>query len=121
MLEEETEYVHRVYKVNEGDIISIIRQDVTKGDKQYTFYKVALKNKKDDTQTYYKLLNFPKGTDLRDGSRIKINKMVEYCRHLDRFNDTFYLFIEEFELLGDKVETAVDEYKEQLENNDMIW
>ena len=120
-MEEQQEYIHRPYKINEGDSITIIRQEATKGDNHYIFYKVALKNKKDDTQTYYKQLSFPKGTDLKDGTRIKINSMFECARHIDRFNDTFYLYVEDFELLGDKVETAVDEYKEQLENNDMIW
>lgn len=120
-MEEQQEYTHRPYKINEGDIVTIIRQDVTKADKHYTFYKVALKNKKDDTQTYYKQLNFPKDTDIKDGTRIKINSMFECARHIDRFNDTFYLRIEDYEIIGDDVETAVNEYKEQLESNNILW
>jgi len=66
-------------------------------------------------------LNFPMGTDLKDGTRIKINSMFECARHIDRFNDTFYLRIEDYEIIGEDVETAVNEYKEQLENNDRLF
>jgi len=120
-MDEQQEYEHKSYRIYEGDIISVKRQDVDKNGNHYTFYKTELKNKKDDSQTYYKPLSFPKGTDIKDGTRIQIKSMVEYGRHLDRFNDVFYLYIEDYEILGDKVETLVDEYKEQLENNDRLF
>ena len=115
-MEETEEYVHKPYRINEGDIITIIRQDVEKDGNKWTFYKVATKNKVDDTQTYYKALSFPKDTDIPDGARIRINSMVEYARHKDKFNDTYYLFIEDYELLDKQTsKEAIEEYKESVD------
>lgn len=127
---EETKY-HKPYRIMEGDIISIIRQDRIWNDKKLTFYKTPTKNKKDDTQTYYKQLRFPTGTDLKDGTRIKINEMTEYAWHKDKFTDAYYLFISDFDELGEKTSEAINEYKEEVyekqeefnneDNNDMLW
>lgn len=115
-MENNEETTHRSYRIMEGDIITIIRQDAEKDGNKWTFYKVATKNKVDDTQTYYKQLSFPKGTDLPDGARIRINSMVEYARHKDKFNDTYYLFIEDYELLDNQTsKEAIEEYKESVD------
>lgn len=117
-MEETQEMQHRPYKIMEGDVVSIIRQDAFKDGQQYTFYKVALHNKVDDSQTYYKSLTFPKDTDLKDGTRIKIINMAEYARHIDKFRDTFYLHINEYQVLGDAASEAIKEYKQESSIND---
>ena len=118
----EEEKQHKPYRIMEGDIVTLTRQDADKDGKHYTFYKVATKNTVDDTQTYYKQLSFPSGTDLKDGCRIKIINMTEYARHLDKYRDTYYLFINEYEELGENSTEAIKEYNKELkENEDMVF
>lgn len=119
------EKFHKPYRIMEGDTITVIRQDAEskKDGNHYTFYKVATKNSKDDEQTYYKSLKFPSGTDIADGTKIKINNMIEYARHLDRFNDAYYLYIKDYEVIAENASNAIEEYKKELDNNeeDTIW
>lgn len=107
----------RHYKVEAGDIIKIKRQDV----REYTFYKVALQKKNaDGTKAYYdKNIAFPKGTDLSDGTMIKVIDFFEdvYARPNDKYNANWTLFISEYEIVEqqDKSE-AISEFNDLMEN-----
>lgn len=102
-LEEKEDKPRKYYKIEVGDEILIHRNDVISGENQYTFYytliKKKLKNGKD--LTFKKELSFKLGTDLEDGTIIKILDFYEDAR-LDK-NNKYYpiwkLFVLDYEVV----------------------
>lgn len=122
-MEEETKE-KRIYQVNIGDTITIVRQDVDWKGKKLVFYKcpITIGTNPETAQTFHKTLMFNKGTSIENGTKIKIKDMFEFCRHKDKFNDTFGLFILDYEVVSGNVKKAVEEYKEAVsKNDDMIF
>ena len=106
---------HKPYLINEGDIVTVIRED----NGANTFYKIAVTvpviNKKSTLKEKRtkKIINIPKGTELQNGDKIKILKMHENF-YFKSFETIFILNIDEFEL----IESAIDK-QETFENEEM--
>ena len=111
----------KVYKINVGDTIVVERQDVDWKGKKLIFYKTPIyMGTEEKKQVYKKYLMFKKGTQIEDGSKIRIKEMFEVCRHKtnDKFTDEFGLFINDYDIVSGNVVKAVEEYKEDIETND---
>ena len=119
---------HRIYRIEIGDTITVEAKKVEWKGKKLTFYKalVPMRNEGKD-QIYKKYLMFEKGTQIEDGTKIKVKDMFEVCRHKknDIFTDEFGLFIKDYDVISGNVSKAVEEYKEAIEDkqedNDMIF
>lgn len=110
----------RHYKVEAGDVIKIKRQDV----REYTFYKVALQKKNPDgTKSYYdKNIAFAKGTDLADGTSIRVIDFFEdvYARQNDKWNANWTLFITEYEVVEENnAAESISEFNDMMDNIDI--
>lgn len=101
-----TERKQRTYKIEVGDIIKIKRQDFQNSKGHYIFYKTIIPKKEKGTsnyQYYTKNLRFKSGTDIPDGTSIKIKSMFEDCWHNknDKFNDCWGLFIMDYDVIAE--------------------
>ena len=88
----------RSYKIELGDTIIVHRRDYN----GFTFYSTNIKKKHaDGTEMYLtKKLSFPKGTDIADGTKIKIKTMFEDGYIPKNSYDTVWvLFIIEWEVV----------------------
>lgn len=108
----------RHYKVEVGDVVTIKRQDV----REYTFYKIPLvKKMADGTKQYFdKNVAFPKGTDLEDGTKIRVLDFFEdvFTRQNDKYNANWTLFIKEFEIVTEQDKSdAISEFNDRIESN----
>ena len=126
-MEEETKE-HRIYRIEIGDTITVETKKIDWKGKKLTFYKAIINMMNDGKQQEYKkYLMFEKGTQIEDGTKIKIKDMFEICRHKknDIFTDEFGLFIKDYDVISGNVSKAVEEYKEAIEENaeenDMIF
>ena len=80
----------KYYKIEVGDEIIVNRNDVISGENQYTFYSTTIRKKLKNGKeiTFKKELTFKIGTDLEDGTLIKVLDFYEDAR-LDR-NNKYY-------------------------------
>ena len=107
------------YKINIGETYKINRRDITKGDKQYTFFSIPVKKKNKDGNTVEgsKNIRILNGDDLQDGQSIKILDMFEDFYKKD-YTTIFTLVITEYELVETKEENiyneALNEYEKEL-------
>ena len=105
------------YKIMPGDEVIVHRQDVVSGENQYTFYNVKFKKKTKNGQDIWrsKGIVFDVGTDIPDGSTIKVLKFYEDSRDnpKDKYNPIWYLRILDYELVIDA--RAYKDEQEQLE------
>ncbi len=110
----------RHYKIEAGDVVTIYRNDFG----EYTFYKVSIPKKaKDGSKTYFsKNVAFRKGTDIKDKTKIKINDFYEdvYARSGDKYNANWTLFISEYEIVGEDASFAIDQYHQEISENNNI-
>ena len=111
----------RHYKVEVGDVVTVKRQDV----REYTFYKIALSKKMyDGTKAYFdKNIAFPKGTDMQDGTKIRILDFFEdvFARPNDKYNANWTLFIKEWEVVEDEsTNDAISEFNDIIDANNSI-
>lgn len=109
------------YKINIGEIYTIKRKDITKGENHYTFFTIGL-TKKNKDGTYVngdKNIRFVDKADIQDGQKIKILDMFEDFYKKD-FTTIFTLVITEYELVEDQeeeiniYEDALNEYEKEL-------
>lgn len=109
------------YKINIGGTYRITRKDITKGDKQYTFFSIPVKKKNKDG-TYIsgsKNVSFVNGKDIQDGQLVKILDMFEDFYKKD-YTTIFTLVITEYELVEEEPEVenvyqqALSEYEQEL-------
>lgn len=111
------EEVKRPYKIMLGDTITVNRKDVRK----YTFYTTTVRQKfQDGTETHLeKKLTFPKGTDIPDGTQIKIIDMFENgYKPKNSYDVQWSLFIAEYEIVN--INSKVfDEYNQSKEDFDI--
>lgn len=111
------EEVKRPYKIMLGDTITINRKDV----REYTFYTTTVRQKfQDGTETHLeKKLTFPKGTDIPDGTQIKIIDMFENgYKPKNSYDVQWSLFIAEYEIVN--INSGVfDEYNQSKESFDI--
>lgn len=109
-LEQEAEgREHRPYKIMEGDVVTVRRQDVVSRNGQpFTFYSVSLsqnvisKREGETFREYYKKdLYFKNGVDLVDNTKIKIIDMFEKGRPnpRDKYSTIWGIFVKEFEIV----------------------
>lgn len=111
------EEVKRPYKIMLGDIITVNRKDV----REYTFYTTTVKQKfQDGTETHLeKKLTFPKGTDIPNGTQIKIIDMFENgYKPKNSYEVQWSLFIAEYEIVYATSE-VYDEYNQSKEDFDI--
>lgn len=111
------EEVKRPYKIMLGDTITINRKDV----REYTFYTTTVRQKfQDGTETHLeKKLTFPKGTDIPDGTQIKIIDMFENgYKPKNSYDVQWSLFIAEYEIVNINSE-VFDEYNQSKEDFDI--
>lgn len=111
------EEVKRPYKIMLGDIITVNRKDV----REYTFYTTTVKQKfQDGTETHLeKKLTFPKGTDIPNGTQIKIIDMFENgYKPKNSYEVQWSLFIAEYETVYATSE-VYDEYNQSKEDFDI--
>lgn len=115
----------RHYKVEPGDIFIVYRNDITKGDRTYTFYKIRIQKKKYDgtKETYYKNVAFKKDVELKDKTKIKIIDFFEdvFSRPNDKYNANWTLFITEFEEISNEEDKimAIDEFNSLMDTSDV--
>lgn len=93
----------RHYKIEVGDEIIVNRDDIISGENQYTFYHTKIKKKIQNGKelTFKKELSFKTGTDIADGTLIKILDFFEDVR-LDKHNKYYpvwKLFILDYEVV----------------------
>lgn len=109
----------RVYKIEEGDIITVYRQDFNNN----IYYKAMISKKNQDgtKERFYKELHFKKDVLLEDKTVIRIISMFEDVRKnpKDSYNPIYNLFIKDFEITErqDTVD-AINEYKLNTVLND---
>lgn len=111
------EEVKRPYKIMLGDTITVNRKDV----REYTFYTTTVRQKfQDGTETHLeKKLTFPKGTDIPDGTQIKIIDMFENgYKPKNSYDVQWSLFIAEYEIVNINSE-VFDEYNQSKEDFDI--
>ena len=121
------------YKVNIGDVIKISRNDITKNEKKYTFYKTYFKKTEfGKTKFIFKLLKFKSGVSLKDGTKIRVLNFFEDVMKntRDRYNPTWCLVITDFEIVEESMsdtnkeimnyQTDVNENKETFGFEDLI-
>lgn len=111
------EEVKRPYKIMLGDTITVNRKDV----REYTFYTTTVRQKfQDGTETHLeKKLTFPKGTDIPDGTQIKIIDMFENgYKPKNSYDVQWSLFIAEYEVVNINSE-VFDEYNQSKEDFDI--
>lgn len=113
---EEQQY-KRHYKIEPGDIFYVKRRDIN----GYTFYKIAIcKKKQDDTKEYFdKNIAFKKGTDIADGTKIRILDFFEDVRENknDKYNPIWSIFITDFEIIEESNEDALSEFNQKIEES----
>lgn len=125
MINEENNRPKRHYKVEPGDIFVVYRNDVNKGDKTYTFYKISIQKKMyDGTKEYfYKNVAFKKNVKLADKTKIKILDFFEdvFTRLGDKYNANWTLFITDFEVIQNEEDKilAIDEFNNIVGNNNI--
>lgn len=111
------EEVKRPYKIMLGDTITVNRKDV----REYTFYTTTVRQKfQDGTETHLeKKLTFPKGTDIPDGTQIRIIDMFENgYKPRNSYEVQWSLFIAEYEIVS--IDSgAFDEYNQSKEDFDI--
>lgn len=111
------EEIKRPYKIMLGDTITVNRKDV----REYTFYTTTVRQKfQDGTETHLeKKLTFPKGTDIPDGTQIKIIDMFENgYKPKNSYDVQWSLFIAEYEIVNINSE-VFDEYNQSKEDFDI--
>lgn len=103
------------YKINIGETYKIKRKDITKGDKQYTFFSITVKkkNKNGDTIEGSKNVRLVDGDNIQDGQFIKILDMFEDFYKKD-YTTIFTLVITEYELVNTSEEEKESIYAEAL-------
>jgi hypothetical protein len=102
--QQETNRVHRPYKVMEGDLINVRRKDIVgRNGQPYIFYFVNLSEKmKDEEKRYFpKEVYFKKGVTLLDNTKIKVLNFFEKVRpnNQDKYHPIWGIFITEFEVI----------------------
>lgn len=110
----------RHYKVEVGDYVIIHKK--TFGE--YNFYSINLGKKKPDGQYEYypKSVMFKKGTDLEDGTRIRILDFFEDVRKnkRDLYNPIWSLFILDYEIIQTPSEgTAFEDFQNSLDSEEI--
>lgn len=111
------EEVKRPYKIMLGDTITVNRKDV----REFTFYSTSVRQKlQDGTETHLeKRLNFPKGTDISNGTQIRIIDMFESgYKPKNSYEVQWSLFISEYEIVSTD-SGAFDEYNQSKEDFDI--
>lgn len=107
------EEVKRPYKIMLGDTITVNRKDV----REYTFYTANIKQKMQDgtDMILEKRLNFPKGTEIQNGEKIKILDMFENgYKPKNSYDVVWSLFIKEYEVIPE--ENVFDDYNQSKED-----
>ena len=117
-LEEKEDRPKKYYKIEVGDEIIIHRNDVISGENQYTFYHTEIKKKLKNGKylTFKKELGFEIGTDIEDGTLIKVLDFYEDAR-LDRKNPYYPIWricILDYEIIQEA--NAYRTEQEELEN-----
>lgn len=100
---QEEDRPRKYYKIEVGDEIIVNRDDIISGENQYTFYHTKIKKKIQNGKelTFKKELSFKTGTDIADGTLIKVLDFFEDVR-LDRHNKYYpvwKLFILDYEVV----------------------
>lgn len=104
-MEENKNNDYILHKINLGYNYTVYRKEYS----GKTSYIIQISQKNMDgtiaDKAYVKVM-FPKGTDLPDGTKIKIKKAVEnfYLKDGNKFNPVFTYYIKEFDLIGDPVQ-----------------
>ena len=104
------------YKINIGETYKIKRKDISKGDKQYTFFSIAVKkkNKNGDTIEGNKNVRLVDSENIQDGQSIKILDMFEDFYKKD-YTTIFTLVITKYELVTTNEEESLSSYNEALD------
>lgn len=123
-MEEEVkqEVIKHPYKIMYGDEITVHRNDVISNENQYTFYHTNIKKKTKGGKdlTFKKELSFKAGTDIEDGTIIKVLDFFEDAR-LDK-NNKYYpiwkLVITDYEIIQEASayrteQDEIESYQEQ--------
>lgn len=110
------------YKINIGGTYKIKRRDISKGDKEYTFFSIAVKktDKSGNIVNGSKNVYLVNGNDIQDGQTIKILDMFEDF-YKKEYTTIFTLVITEYELIETQEEEndgiyaeALNEYEKEL-------
>lgn len=108
------------YKIKSGITYTVKRQDYN----GKTFYSIGVSKVEADGTTSWanKQVSFPAGTDLKDRTKIKINRAFEdfFFRKGDKFCPVFKLVVTDFEIVGQSDEVrnqAYDEFNSDIEQD----
>ena len=108
----------RHYKIEAGDKIKIKRSQY----KDFVFYKTAILKKNQDglIEYYDKILNFPKDTDLADGTTIIIKDFFEDCYigKADKYNAIWTIRVLDYEIVEETSnEESIKQYLDEVAEN----
>jgi hypothetical protein len=96
---------YKPYKIMPNDEIVVHRTDIVKDENNYTFYYVKFKKKTKDGKELWrnKGLTFNMGTDLPEGTTIKVLNFYEDSREnpKDKYNPIWFLRIIDYEVVLD--------------------
>lgn len=110
----------RPYRIMPNDYVYIKRSDyVYNGETKVSYRAKISVNENGSREMYEKPIRFRKGVDLPNGSKIILKDFFETCRHKDKFNDEFAIFVLEYEIADDSSKSeAINEYHQEVEEND---
>lgn len=103
--EKQQEFTKRPYKIMPGDEIVVHRDDVISNNISYTFYYVNIKKKmqSENAVWFKKELSFKTGTDIPDGTVVKLIDFFEDVRmdKHNRYYPVWKLFVLDYEVVMD--------------------
>lgn len=108
----------RHYRIEAGDKIKIKRTEY----KDFIFYKTAISKKNQDgiIETFDKILNFPKDTDLPNGTTIIIKDFFEDCYmgKADKYNAIWTIRVLDYEVVEETSnEESIKQYLDEVVEN----
>lgn len=120
MQEEQKEYGFHKLEVNQK--IRVFK--TTWNDQNYYKFLVTQKNYDGTSSKFYINLQFKKGVDLPNESDIIVKQFVENLREnkADKYNPIHYYQINKYELCENEeqiVQNAYDEFRDNLDNNEV--
>lgn len=111
------------HKLEVGQKIRVFKS--TFNDKNFYKFQVTQKNYEGSSSKFYINLQFLKGVDLPNETDIIVHQFVENLREnkADKYNPIHYYQINDFEVVERQEQIqqqAFDEYRESLDDNDMV-